>query len=344
MTRLPLALLLALVPVTLLARTAPELPADAVVVTGELQNPADRALLDALRNSLSGGSDKAIAKASPAALERASLELLTELREVDPTPAQKRWVESLLGHEPVHWRQHPETLTPWFIPVWNLAAESKALLQQWQLREALIELLSPLRRDGSWSPALLGARADLQLMALQALSEGDRRRLLSLPIPAGLGSPAWQFILQSGPEAEVWTQALRQAPDDALRRSMLSVWAMPANEARALLARLRAERPELSSSAVMALRADPDPQLRLESLLRLLDEPLTYRAAAAVLAEEPALRDADLISRFLAASGAAQRRGLALALRLRDSAQTREFLAGWLAESAGDQALKESLR
>lgn len=344
MIKFPLALLLLILPAALVARTAAELPAHAVVVSDGRQGPADQILVDALRDALQGNSAKGIPQATAAALERASGELLAELRDAVPTPAQKRWVESLLAHEPVRWHQHPETLTPWFIPVSDLAADAKALLQHWQRREALTDLLPQLERERSWIPGLLGAPLDLQLLALQSLSEGARRALLSHPIAPGLGSPAWQYILQSRPSASVWAQALVQAPDDALRRSIAAVWAMGAAEARAWLAQLRAARPALASSSVMALRADPDPALRVESLLMLLEAPRDYRAAAAAIAEEPALGDAALIKAFLAASGAQQQRGLALALRLRDSVQTREFLAGWLAEADADPSLKEALR
>lgn len=340
-TLLPLVLLLAAA--TAVARTLPELPPHAVVVSAAPALP-QLARIEALRRGVDSDAEKAGADLAPAEFELLAEALIQRFADEAPSDARRAWLAGLKGWQPVHWQQHPETRTPWFLPVFDLAASSSHLLLRWEREAAAETLLPAVLAQGRWTPALLAAPEPVQVMAWMRLPADARAALTASGMPPGLGPSVWRAVLGGSDEASVWDAAIALAPDEALRAQAEAVWRLEPARARGWLQRLGEQRPALADMAVLARRADPDAAVRQAALFVFLTDGATRDAAAAALADDRELDDAALIARFQAAVDPAVRRGLALALRLRDSAATRAFLDDWSHSAERGDPLREALR
>jgi hypothetical protein len=337
-------LVLLLAATTGTARTPPELPPHAVVVSAAAALPQGEARVEALRHAVDAEGEKADAGLAPAEFEVLADALIPLLAQEPASEARRRWLAGLKHWQPVHWQQHPETRTPWYLPVFDLAAASAHLLARWE-REAMAEdLLPAVLVQGRWTPALLAAAEPVQVEVLARLPADARAALIEPGLPPGLGPALWRVALGESDEAGLWDSAIALAPDEALRAQAEAVWRLPPQRARGWLQRLSEERPALADMAVLARRADPDPAARRDALFASLGHAATRDAAAAALAGDRELEDAELIARFEATVDPVVRRGLALALRLRDSAATRSFLDDWSQSAARGDPLREALR
>lgn len=333
-----------LLPAASISKSRAELPEHAQVVVGPPSESLDNARVSTLRNAIGNGTAKQLMHDESATFEAAASQLLQVMVNSMPSEAEEQWVGSLLDHQPVLWQQHPETLSPWFIPVFDLAAQARALRLHWQMQARLAAVLPEFESTQAWTQAFIEAPQTLQPRMLRGLSPGSYDRLMQRPVPPGLGTLAWRALLQAQHRAAIWEQALIMAPDDALRHSLHGVWQLDADQARDWLDRARLQRTVLRSVVVAAFGQDPDTALRHARLFALLDSAQDSQSAAAALAADKALTDAALIDAFRAASGGRLQRSLALSLRLRDSAATRRFVADWVDSVPDDDPLRESLR
>jgi len=197
-------LLLALASLPLLARTPPELPLQARIVAAVDTVTVDADMLDSLRSAISEGRGDGLAVADPVAFELAALQLLDQLAKREPTQPEREWVESLRGFEPQHWQQHPETLTPWFIPLFDVAGLAEATLLRWQQAAAVAQLLPDIERYARWTPALIAADPALQVLALESLGPDLRAALAEGSVPDALPAPTWIALLHDQGRDPVW--------------------------------------------------------------------------------------------------------------------------------------------
>lgn len=332
---MPRLLLLALLAfagaVPLPARTLQDLPPGAVVLSGS-PAAADAKTLAALRAG--EALHFLLDRAGPEAFEPAAEAFLAELAVRRPTPAEADVVARLKQHVPMLWRRHPETAAVWFEPVLDIAGMAAGIEARWRLEDAVQAELDAGAPDWRrWS----GLDAVLLATLLERLPQQRLQQLVADGVPPGLGSAPWQVLLRRVPRADLWRLALQLAPDDALRRLAPAVWDLGPDAALGWLERLRLERSALNSVAVFGLGRDPDAERRKRRLVALLADPKDRAAAAAALAQDPALSDAELV-RALEQAEPDALAGHVLVLRLRDSAETRNHL------QRNERSLAERLR